>query len=199
MFVYSENEPCIKFIRYCPELEKIDFVGPFSKSLNLNDVSNPNLKKLHLGGKCDNWSSLNKCTGLKELRIGYFSGFTTIEDISGLKELETLAIDGGRELSLNELNELKNIKELRIYCGDDINCEDFSQLEKLETLEISTYEKISGLDKMDTVKSLTLHQSDPEIGNDICGMDSLEEVTVDARFSEEVENALREKGVSINY
>ncbi|WP_242871973.1 MULTISPECIES: leucine-rich repeat domain-containing protein [unclassified Ruminococcus] len=53
--------------------------------IDINDISNPNLKELSIAGKCMNWSSLNKCTELEELHLSY-SNFSTIEDISELKK-----------------------------------------------------------------------------------------------------------------
>lgn len=196
----SSHEMCIKFIRYCTELEEIEVINTGKKeTLNISDISNPELKRLFIAGKCVNWSSLNKCTELNYLHV-YESGFTTTEDISELKKLEMLEIINITDLSLNKLNELKNLKKLEIVCPNDIDCDNFSQLDKLETLYLGTSGKISGLDKMDSVVSLTLVHPDKEIGNDICGMDSLKELTVyDAEFSDEVESTLEKKGVVIEY
>ena len=53
---------------------------------------------------------------------------------------------------------------------------------------------------MDSVVSLSLVNPDKEIGNDICDMDSLKELTVyNAEFSDEVESTLEKKGVVIEY
>ncbi len=195
----SAHEPCTRFIRYCSELEALSVLC-YPETIDIDDISNPDLKSLFVGGKGVNWSSLNQCTELKKLTISY-SNFTTAEDISELKELETLKIiENKTDCSLNKLNELKNLKELEIACPNDIDCDNFSQLDKLETLYLGTSGKISGLDKMDSVISLTLVHPDKEIGNDICEMDSLKELTVyDAEFSDEVESTLEKKGVIIEY
>ena len=244
--LFSAHEPCTRFIRYCSELEALSVLC-LPETIDINDISNPDLKSLIVGGKGVNWSSLNQCTELKKLTISY-SNFTTAEDISELKELETLKIiENKTDCSLNKLNELKNLKELEITYHDNIDCEDFSQLDKLETLylgthgiisgldkidsvksltlvqknqedkrdincedllnmkeletlDICTYGNISGLDKMDSVVSLTLVHPDREVGNDICEMDSLKELTVyNAEFSDEVESTLEKKGVVIEY
>lgn len=53
---------------------------------------------------------------------------------------------------------------------------------------------------MDNVTSLTLVNPDQDIGNDICEMDNLKELTVfDTKFSAEIERALRDKGVEVTY
>ena len=196
----SSHETRIKFIRYCTEIEEIEVIITGKKeTLNISDISNPNLKRLSIAGKCVNWSSLNKCTELNYLHA-YESGFTTTEDISELKKLEILEIINITDLSLNKLDKLQNLKKLEIICPNDIDCDNFSQLDKLEMLYLGTSGKISGLDKMDSVVSLSLVHPDKEIGNDICGMASLKELTVyDAEFSDEVESTLEKKGVVIEY
>lgn len=193
------HEPCIKFIKYCTALEQIG-VATTEATIDINDISNPNLKSMSLSGKCVNWSSLNNCTELEYLNT-YQCNLTTIEDISELKKLETLNIhENQTELSLTKLNELKNITELTISCPNDIDCNDFSQLDRLEELYLNSNGKISNLDKMDSVTSLTLVHPDKEIGNDICDMDSLKEVHVfNSKFSDEVEKQLKEKNIVIKY
>lgn len=206
----SAREPCIKFIRSCTELEEIEVINTSKKeTVNISDISNPNLKRLSIAGKCVNWSSLNKCTGLKYLHA-YESDFTSIEDISKLEKLETLEIINSTELSLSKLNELKNLKELSLIGLDEIDCEEFSKLDKLETLYLGANESMSSrftrlknpnqLNEMDSVISLTLVHPDQEIGKDICDMDSLKELTVfDTKFPAEIEQALEDKGVTLEY
>jgi hypothetical protein len=217
----SSHDSCVKFIRYCSNLEELTVLG-YPETFNIKDISNPNLKKLDMSGYGVNWSSLNNCTELKDLCIS-FSDFYTTEDISKLIKMETLSILVNKtELSLNKLNELqnlrklelncksdidwveplqlKNLNELNIYCANDIDCENFTKLENLETLYLGTEGKITGLDKMDSVVSLSLNHPDQAIEEDICDMDSLKEVTVwNTKLSEKVESTLREKGVTIKY
>lgn len=138
----SPNEPCIKFIRYCSELEEIGYIGSFKEPLNISDISNLNLKRLFIAGKCVNWSSLNECTELEELHLSY-SDFTSIEDISNLKKLEILYICNETELSLNKLNELQNLKELSIIGLQEIDCEKFSNLDRVEALYLGDNESMS--------------------------------------------------------
>ena len=78
------------------------------------------------------------------------------------------------------MNELKNVNKLYIRCQNDINCEDFAKLENVETLSLDTDGKI--------------------IGDEICDMDSLKEITIhETKLSEKVESTLRKKGVTIKY
>ena len=36
------------------------------ETVNISYITNPNIKRLSIAGKCVNWSSLNKCTELKD-------------------------------------------------------------------------------------------------------------------------------------
>lgn len=220
------DDPVIKFVKYCPELEDIYVYDAHQSGdvipVDINDIVNPKLKSLHISGEGVNWSALSKCTELEYLNL-YDTNLDSFEDISGLEKLETLSIIGDNtEVSLNKLNELKQLWNLDIYCSKyDINCEDFSRLERLAQLSIfckndidcdnfsqmenlcrmflKTDGKISGLDKLDSVESLTIY-SGQLTEEEICGMDSLEEITIyNTKFSEEVESALRENGVIVNY
>ncbi|MCR5539392.1 MAG: hypothetical protein K6F71_00945 [Ruminococcus sp.] len=218
--LFSSRESCVKFVRYCSDLEELTVYG-YPYTFNIKDISNPNLKKLDMSGYGVNWSSLNNCTELKDLCIS-FSDFYTTEDISKLIKMETLSILVNKtELSLNKLNELqnlrklelncksdidwveplqlKNLNELDIYCANDIDCENLSNLENLETLSLKTDGKITGLDKMDNVVEMYI-SSDQVTEDEICGMDSLKEITIHiTKLSEKVESTLREKGVTIKY
>jgi hypothetical protein len=217
----SSHDSCVKFIRYCSNLEELTVLG-YPETFNIKDISNPNMKKLDMSGYGVNWSSLNNCTELKDLCIS-FSDFNTTEDISELKKLETLSIIVNKtELYLNKLNDLQNLRklelncetdidcveplqlkklnELFIHCANDIDCDYFTKLENLETLYLGTEGKITGLDKMDSVVYLSLNHPDQAIEEDICDMDSLKEVTVwNTKLSEKVESTLKEKGVTIKY
>lgn len=158
IYLFSSHDPCIKFIKYCNDLEELSVLGN-PDTFNIEDIANPNLIKLSLSGDGINWSSLNKCTELKELFISCFSNFTTVEDISGLTKLERLTIYNDEELSLSKLNELKNLKELTIVCLNEIDCEDLSQLEKLEKLNLDTHGSIkfkqkTGLKNADQLNKL---------------------------------------------
>lgn len=139
----SSHEPCIKFIKSCTELEEIEVINTSKKeTINISDISNPNLKRLSIAGKCVNWSSLNKCTELNYLHA-YESDLTSIEDISKLENLETLEITPSKELSLSNLNALQSLKELSLIGLDEIDCEEFSKLDKLETLYLGANESMS--------------------------------------------------------
>ena len=66
--LFSANEPCIKYIRYCSELEELSVLC-YPETIDIADISNPNIKRLFVGGNCVNWSSLNQCTELRELEV----------------------------------------------------------------------------------------------------------------------------------
>ncbi|SFD26220.1 leucine-rich repeat domain-containing protein [Ruminococcus albus] len=220
------DDPVIKFVKYCPELEDIYVYDAHQSGdvipVDINDIVNPKLKSLYISGEGVNWSGLSKCTELEYLDL-YDTNLDSFEDISGLENLETLSIIGDNtEVSLNKLNELKHLwnldiycskydinckdfsrlerlARLRIFCKNDIDCDNFSRMENLEMLFLKTEGKISGLDKLDSVVSLTIY-SGQVTEDEICGMDSLEEITIyNTKFSEEVESTLREKGVIVNY
>ncbi|MBO4867626.1 MAG: hypothetical protein J5582_13875 [Ruminococcus sp.] len=154
--IFSSDDPCIKFLRYCSGLEEIEIIGSFSKAIDLNDIASPSLIKFDNAGKCVNWSGLNRCTELKHLHT-YESDFKTTADISGLKNLETLQIIE-TEISLDKLNELKSLKSLTLLCSMEINCEDLSELDKLETLNLgrneSMYNKNTRLKNTDQLNKL---------------------------------------------
>ncbi|SFB84144.1 hypothetical protein [Ruminococcus albus] len=226
--IYSSDDPCIKFLRYCTALEKLEVSGIIS-TIDINDIANPNIKELYISGYGVNWSGLNKCTDLKELLLSVCD-FKSTEDISELKNLESLSIFRPKtEVSLDKLNELKNISYLEINCTNDIDCEDFSQLEKLDKLILASEGKITGLDKIDSVKilSLTMHQSDQNISRDIncedfAQIENLEALSLETdgkiigldgssfdtlkrlrvsenQLSDEVKENLKENGVYIEY
>ena len=227
----SSHDSCVKFIRYCSNLEELTVLG-YPETFNIKDISNPNLKKLDMSGYGVNWSSLNNCTELEDLSI-CFGDFNTTEDISELKNLEKLSIiKYETDISLNKLNEVKSLKELKLICLDEIDCADLSQLENLETLYLGADESMSSTNtklknthylnelknvnklyircqndincedfaKLENVETLSLDTDGKIIGDEICGMDSLKEITIHkTKLSEKVESTLREKGVTIKY
>ena len=200
--ILEADDTIIKFIKYCTELEDVSVSKGYRSGeiipVDVNDIANPNLKSLQILGETVNLSSLNKCTKLERLFLDIDD--LNIEDISELKKLKYLTIYSNEINSLNKLNEFQNLEELELYCwDDDIDCADFSKLKNLETLYLSSGGKITGFDKLDSVVEMTIYSGQVK-GDEICDMDSIQSVTVyHDKFSEEVESALREKGVFVNY
>ncbi|MCR5539394.1 MAG: hypothetical protein K6F71_00955 [Ruminococcus sp.] len=200
MYFTGADDPSIKFVRYCSGLEDIMVSDSFLSDipLDINDISNPNLKRIGILTEAVNWSSLNRCTDVDDLGIRA-DNLNMFEDISGLKKLESLWLYINEADSLSKLNEFQNLKRLEIHSQSDIHFEELSNLENLETLYLSSGGKITGFDKLDSVVELRIY-SDQVTEDELCGMDSLERVTVyHDKLSEKVESALREKGVIVNY
>ncbi|SFD26255.1 hypothetical protein [Ruminococcus albus] len=200
--ILEADDTIIKFIKYCTELEDVS-VSEGHRSgeiipVDVNDIANPNLKSLQILGEAVNLSSLNRCTELERLFLEIDD--LNIEDISELKKLKYLTIYSNEINSLNKLNEFQNLEELELHCwDDDIDCADFSKLKNVEKMFLSSGGKITGLDKMDSVVELRIY-SDQVTEDELCGMDSLEGVTVyHDKLSEKVESKLREKGVFVKY
>ena len=151
------NDPCVEFVKYCTKVEKVT-VNDNSGKFDIKNIANPNLNTIEFSGEGVNWSSLNKCTNLKNLIITD-SNFSTYEDICELKKLETLSIyEKETDISFNKLNELTNLKELTVVCTNDIECEDISSLENLEVLILSSKGKISTrLNDMKNLKELSIN------------------------------------------
>ena len=145
-----------------------------SMNINTNDGDSNNfsdlkyftgLQKVHLWtfGNPTGLDSLKSMPKLESLSIGSTLRKVNIADISGLKQLKSLAINGATNLNDSNVNGLKELTNLKKITISDSGITNFSSLnflpadlEELDVSNTSTIKSISGIERFKKLKLLNI-------------------------------------------